>query len=91
MYTYLISYDLRAPGKNYSDLHNHLKSYYSWAKPLESFWLIRTTESKPAEVRNAIRKHMDTNDHVFVVDVTGQNAAWYGMSDKVTEWIKENL
>ncbi len=90
MYTYLISYDLRAPGKNYTDLHNHLKNYSDWAKPLESVWLIRSN-SKPSEVRDAARKRMDANDHIFVVDVTKQAAAWFGMPDKVSDWIKNNM
>lgn len=90
MSTYLVSYDLRKPGKNYATLHEHLKSYANWAKPLESLWLVQTSASAAA-VRDAIRQHMDNNDRVFVVDVTKQPAAWHGLLDDVSAWIKNNM
>lgn len=90
METILISYDLRKPGRNYEDLYEHLKSYSTWAKPLESLWLIKTSYT-PEEVRDRVRGHVDANDGLFVVDVTSKPAAWVGIPPKVSDWIKENL
>jgi len=86
MYTLLVSYDLKAPGKDYAKLWEFLKSY-AWAKPLESVWLIRTT-STPAQVRDAARNHIDQNDRIFVVDMT--NSAWASLNipDEVAAWLK---
>jgi hypothetical protein len=90
MNTYLISYDLRQPGKDYATLHNHLKSYDTWAKPLESVWLIKSGLSY-TEIRNAVRLYIDTNDKILIVDVTGRSAAWNNLADNVSTWIKNNL
>lgn len=90
MNTILISYDLRAPGKDYSKLWEHLKSYPCWARPLESFWLIKT-DYTPSQVFDAVAKHVDQNDKIFVIDVTSRAATWINIPDDVSEWIKSNL
>lgn len=84
----LISYDLSAPDRDYPKLRDHLKTY-AWAIPLESVWLIRTTLT-PEEVRDAAIKHVDQNDKIFVVDITGKYSAWINLPDDVSEWIKSN-
>ena len=56
MNTYLISYDLIRPHKDYPNLITHLKSYSSWARPLESVWLIKSALTA-AQVRNAAQTH----------------------------------
>lgn len=91
MNTLLVSYDLKAPGKDYEKLWNHLKSYPDWAKPLESLWLIKTSKT-PKQVKELIRdNYIDNNDKLFVVDVTGKSASWYNLPEKISQWIKENL
>lgn len=90
MNTYLISYDLRQPGRDYSSLHEHIKSYGQWAKPLESVWLIKSSRSVE-QVRNAAQQHMDSNDRILVIDVTGRAAAWSNLPSKVSDWIHGQL
>lgn len=90
MNTILISYDLRAPGKDYSRLWEHLRSYGNYAKPLESFWLIRTT-STAEQVRDAAINHVDRNDKIFTVDVTARHSAWKNLTDEVVKWIGSTL
>lgn len=90
MYTYLISYDLRRPGKDYTQLHTHLKSYSDWAKPLESVWLIKSSFSCE-QLRNTVQTHMDGNDMILVVDVTKQSAAWDNLATDISAWIKSKL
>ena len=36
------------------------------------------------------KSKIDKNDKLFVGKLTGE-AAWYGESDAVTKWLKENL
>ena len=86
MSIYLVSYDLRAPGRNYQNLHNYLDSFPSWAKPLESVWLIETSLTA-VQLRDGVFQHVDANDQVFVVDVTKQPTAWRNLGAKVVEWI----
>ena len=90
MYTYLISYDLRQPGKDYTQLHTHLKSYSDWAKPLQSVWLIKSS-STCEQLRNTVQAHMDENDMILVIDVTGKPAAWDKLATDVSAWIKSKL
>lgn len=90
MNTMLISYDLRSPGKDYENLWKHLKSYSNWAKPLESFWLIKTSLSYES-VWDETAKHIDSNDKLIVIDVTKDSAKWRVYNDEISQWIKNNL
>lgn len=89
MNTILISYDLRAPGKDYPKLKSHLESYGNWAKPLESVWLIRTTLTA-VQVRDAAKNNVDQNDKIFTVDITSKESAWNNLSNDVSQWIQSN-
>lgn len=89
MNTYIISYDLIRPGKDYSNLIAHIKSY-TWAKPLESVWLIKSSLTAE-QVRNAARAHMDANDKILVIDVTSRAAAWANLPQDVSSWIHNQL
>lgn len=90
MRTILASYDLRSPGKDYSRLWEHLRSYSDYRKPLESLWLLKTAKTS-AEVRDGMKQCVDSNDKLFVVDITGDAAAWKGLPDEIANWIKENI
>lgn len=90
MHTYLVSYDLISPGKDYTTLHTNLKSYGTWAKPLESVWLIKSSLGVE-QLRNSIQAYMDANDKIFVVEVTSKAAAWRNLPIEVSNWIKNSL
>lgn len=89
MNTYLISYDLIRPGKDYTHLIAHIKSY-TWAHPLESVWLIKSTLTAE-QVRNAARSHMDANDKILVIDITSRATAWANLPQDVSTWIHNQL
>jgi hypothetical protein len=90
MYTHLISYDLIRPGKDYSKLIAFLETYTSWAKPLESVWLVKNNLTAD-QTRNQVQQHTDANDKIFVVTVTKESAAWVNLSSEVSAWIKSSL
>ncbi|HBH46872.1 MAG: hypothetical protein A2445_05655 [Candidatus Jacksonbacteria bacterium RIFOXYC2_FULL_44_29] len=92
MSTLLISYDLGLPEtyEDYKLLIQYIKSYSSWAKPLQSVWLIKTTKTS-AQVRDEIKAKIDSNDKILVVDVTKTGWATFNVSKEVTGWMKENL
>ena len=90
MFTYLVSYDLIRPEKNYQILHDHLKSYPNWAKPLESVWLIKTPLNY-TQLRDTIQQYLDSNDKLLLIDVTKDAAAWKSLSPEISNWIKNNL
>jgi hypothetical protein len=35
--------------------------------------------------------HIDTNDKILVMSVTGRSAAWKGFTPEIGKWIKDNL
>ena len=88
MSCYLISYDLRAPGRNYDQLYDAIKAYGTWAHIVESTWAI-VTDQKASEIRDHLQAFVDANDRIFVVK-SGREGAWANVLCK-NEWLKENL
>ena len=89
MKTYLIGYDLNAPGQDYAELIKTIKSFKAWCHCLDSTWIVRSSLDA-AQVRDKLLKQLDSNDELIVVDLVG-NGAWYGFTTKVTKWLKSNL
>lgn len=89
MSTFIISYDLKTPGKNYDDLIKAIESYGTWWHHFGSTWCI-VTEKTAAQVRDHLKQHMDNNDKLLVVK-SGGEGAWFGFNDKGSQWLKDNL
>ncbi|MGB3252268.1 CRISPR-associated protein Cas2 [Buttiauxella gaviniae] len=87
MTTYLISYDL-IKNKDYSSLIEKIKSYGTWAKVLESTWIVSSNKSAIA-VRDDILSVMDDDDRVFVIKTTNY-AAWRHVQCS-NDWLIEHL
>lgn len=88
MACYIVSYDLRQPGRNYNALYEALRTYNQWARVNESVWAI-VTPSSAVQVRDHLAQHVDANDRLFVIK-SGVEAAWRNSICK-SEWLKENL
>lgn len=69
----LITYDLCNPGKNYDALYKYINSYAIWARITESCYFI-STEKSCADIRNEINAIIDSNDRVFIAELTGNVA-----------------
>ena len=78
MYKYIVTYDLRNPGKNYSSLINKIKSY-QYSKICESVWIIRSSNNS-STIRNSLLNEIDSNDCLFVAKLSGE-AAWHNCID----------
>ena len=74
MASYIVCYDLRAPGRNYQALYERLKQYPQWGKVTESTWVVVTSWTAQ-QVRDDLFGYLDTNDRIFVVKSAGE-AAW---------------
>lgn len=92
MSTYLISYDLWWPetSKDYEKLISHIKSYGTWAKPLESFWFVKTTKTLTT-VRDETKQYLDSNDKLVVLDITKDNWWTIRIPKDVTERMQKNI
>ncbi len=85
---YIISYDLRTPGRNYNALYEAIKAYGTWAHINESLWAVVTTKTA-VQVRDHLATHVDQNDRIFVIK-SGVEAAWRHSICK-NEWLLEKL
>ena len=89
MATYVITYDLSTPGRNYDDLYKRIKAYGVWAHVVESTWMVVTTATATS-IRDHLKKALDSNDKLFV-GVVSAPAAWTGLDDDMTAWLKNHL
>lgn len=90
MSTYLISYDLNKPGKDYTSLSTAIKNIaVNWWHHLDSVWIIKHN-GPAASIRNSLRSYIDQNDELLVVTLDGEGA-WAGFTERGSEWLKANL
>lgn len=85
---YIISYDLKNPGRDYSSLYDAIKKY-DWQHPLESTWLVKTEDSAD-NISQTLRSDgkMDESDLLFVCRLDPKDRQ--GWLDKsVWEWIRK--
>ena len=86
---YIVSYDLSIPGQRYEDISALIRKEGSWARLGGSAYLIES-EKSAVELRDTFKVMLDKNDKLYVGKVTAP-AAWTGMSEGVSEWIKKRL
>lgn len=89
MNTYIVTYDLKNPENNYETLIKKIRSYKSWARLGDSAYVISTKQSV-VSIRNKLLDVLFNNDKLFVGKVNAP-AAWYGLSEEVSDWLKNNL
>ena len=65
---YVISYDLRLPGRDYETLYQALRNM--GAKPaLQSVWAVTSGKTAKA-LRDQLKAYIDSNDRLLVAKVT---------------------
>lgn len=83
---YLISYDLRAPGRDYPGLISEIKSLGTTAKPLESLWVVDSTLDAQTIVSKL--KALDLTDRLLVIHI--DNPWWsVGLDQRIADWMKQ--
>ena len=85
---YIISYDLLKSGQDYEELHNAIKAFHFWGRLTESTWAIVTSMSH-VEIRDVLKKYLDENDRLIVVQ-SGRAAAWTKLMASDV-WLKQQL
>lgn len=82
--TYLISYDLNRPNGEsaYPNLLNALRAAGA-TRILYSEWVLRSNTGDAKAMADAFLAHMDSNDGIFVTEVT-TNTAWRTLQNEGT-------
>lgn len=84
---FLITYDLKEPGQDYSELYEAIKGLGDWQHPLESMWMVKVNDFVVAQnVYNSLRPQIDENDLLFIVDITDRNCQGW-LSKTVWTWL----
>lgn len=65
---FIISYDLRNPGQNYTSLYSAL-SCLAAVRITESCWLVQTENINVFGLRNYLSQFLDCNDILFVARI----------------------
>lgn len=89
MSCYAVTYDLRAPGRDYNDLYDRIKRIGDWCHPVESTWLVVSGQDSEY-IRKQLKPALDENDKLIVLKLTGQ-AAWRGLADSESSCLKRVL
>ncbi len=89
MNVYIVSYELSNPTVNSEELLALIKEQKHWARLGQAAYLV-VTEGTPVDLRNQFKSALRANDRLFVGSISAP-AAWTGMSDKVSNWIKKHL
>lgn len=87
-HVYCVSYDLKAPGRNYSSLFKALEQSGKWWHFLRSTWLINTPETA-AQLWNRLATHIDRGDYLLIIEVRGEFYGW--LPEDAWDWIRENV
>lgn len=91
MASFIITYDLSKPGTDYEGLYTAIKEISGyWSSRLKSVWVVARTDLSASDIRDALTPHIDSNDKIFVARLSGE-AAWRGIPEDGSKWLKDNL
>jgi len=89
MTAYIVSYDLNTQGQKYKCLTDKLEAYGTYWHAQGSVWIIISSQTA-TQVRDNLKSCLDSNDELFVGKLSGE-AAWFGYSSQISDWLKKNL
>lgn len=85
MTTYVVSYDL-IKVKDYARITAAIEAYGNWCKPLESLYIIETTQTC-TQVRDRLQGFIDSDDRLLVIQCDLNNWASLNLSSEVNQWM----
>lgn len=88
MKAFSITYDLKAPGRNYEELYEAIKASGKWWHFLESTWIVVSNESSQ-QIWNRLANKVDRNDFVLIIEVRRDCYGW--LPQEAWNWINTNV
>ncbi|MBA4010765.1 MAG: hypothetical protein C0481_02760 [Phenylobacterium sp.] len=90
MNLFLISYDMRSPGRNYSPVYK-LLGQWGAVRLLDSSWLV-AIESTSVAVRDSLKALIDSNDGLAVLELkAGSGWAVTGVQAPGLAWLQRHI
>ena len=90
MNTLMIGYDLNQQ-KNYPELIDAIKRMANgYWHHLDSTWFIKSDFS-PTDARDNLRQHIDEDDELLVLRVTGASWAGAGFEQSAYDWLSNSI
>lgn len=87
---YLVTYDLRKPGRDYATLASAIQRVaMNFSRPLESVWLI-TSPLSASQIRDFLQQHVDANDGLLVVELA-RDWATRCCQPSASGWLRANV
>lgn len=87
---YIIGYDLNRPHQDYPALIGAIQGLGLWWHCLDSTWIVKSNLTT-TQIRDQLGGHIDANDELLVVDITGKAASWKGFTKECADWLLANL
>jgi hypothetical protein len=84
MAIYLVTYDLKQPGRDYQPVYHYLKKFI-YCRGLESAWLVESTLAA-ATIGDTLKTLVDPNDVVLVVRIY---PSWSTSDYSCTTWLDD--
>ena len=92
MRSFLITYDLRSPGRDYTGLHAAIKATGRWWHYLESTWVVTTSTYETADAMfSALRHHFGQNDRLFITPIHASDDRQGWLTQDAWSWLKTNV
>ena len=88
MPVYVISYDLKKPGQDYTELHEAIKNIGSWWHHLDSTWLV-DTDLTPEQIWQKLDGKIDQNDLLLIHALKPGSQGW--LTQKAWNWISKHV
>ena len=88
MLSHMVSYDL-IKRKNYPELIKALEAFNYW-HCLGSTWIIKSDKTA-MNIATELMQHIDGDDKLIVVTLTGQGAWTPSFSQECRDWLHTNL
>jgi hypothetical protein len=84
----LVTYDLKTPGRVYTQFYETLKAQGNWWHYLSTTWLLHTQKT-PNQIYTALAEHLTVKDWVLVLPVT--KPAFGYLPKDAWDWINARL
>lgn len=89
MGSFLISYVLHAPIRNYQPLVEEIQRIGNCRQCFDSMWVVKSNETS-ALLRDRLSKHIYGDDELLVVGLKGYWAS-HNLSGDCTNWLSKNI